>query len=236
MILLPLALALLVLMVDSAIELAFVSSMVGYLHRSGANQYPFEYQGTSALINAKPHILLLNQGHTSNGAAGTALVLISFGGFLTLWYLRQRQRTQSIPRKPSRIFLAYTIFTILSALLTLAALAYTFTLTNRTKGQRIDESIAIAFQGNGYPEDEWTPETWTKALLALPITSDTDAHYLQHWVRIMDGWKWNLIPLFVIGLVVAALSVMTYLQSVRDYRQGKGSMPGDTKANPSASP
>jgi hypothetical protein len=92
---LPLGVALIILTVDSAIQLAFVSSMVGYLHRSGANKYPFNTDtGTSAVINAKPAHLLLNQGHTSNGAAGTALVLICFGGFLVLW--KQRRREQKV--------------------------------------------------------------------------------------------------------------------------------------------
>ncbi len=93
--LLPLGVALVVLMIDSAIELAFVSSMVGYLHRSGANKYPFDTDtGTSVVINAKPAGLLLNEGHTSNGAAGTALVLVCFGGFLVLWM--QRRRVQKV--------------------------------------------------------------------------------------------------------------------------------------------
>jgi hypothetical protein len=91
--LLPLGAALVVLMIDSAIELSFISSMVGYLHRSGANIYPFMLDdGTSAIIAAKPAGLLVNEGHTSNGAAGTALVLICFGGFLALWHQRQRER------------------------------------------------------------------------------------------------------------------------------------------------
>lgn len=96
--LLPLGVALIVLMIDSAIELAFISSMVGYLHRSGANTYPF-FTGDSSnplvYLNAKPAGLLLNEGHTSNGASGTALVLICFGGFITLWHQRRRQRMVS---------------------------------------------------------------------------------------------------------------------------------------------
>lgn len=97
---LPLGVALIVLMIDSAIELAFISSMVGYLHRSGANTYPFHIFPTNAnpnvasvgYLNAKPAGLLLNEGHTSNGASGTALVLICFGGFLVLWHMRRRER------------------------------------------------------------------------------------------------------------------------------------------------
>ena len=90
---LPLLWALVLLMIDSAIELAFVSSMVGYLHRSGANEYPFTLAtGSLAFVGAKPKGLLLNEGHTSNGAAGTALILICFGGFLVLWRERRRER------------------------------------------------------------------------------------------------------------------------------------------------
>ena len=94
--------ALVLLMIDSAIELALLSSMVGYLHRSGANQYPFVLDdGTIAFINAKPKGLLLNEGHTSNGASGTALILVCFGGFLVLWYERRRERRVCSP-VPSR--------------------------------------------------------------------------------------------------------------------------------------
>lgn len=97
--LLPLGAALVVLMIDSAIELATISSMVGYLHRSGANTYPFITDDSTeplVFVNAKPAGLLLNEGHTSNGAAGTALVLICFGGFITLWHQHRRQRAVSI--------------------------------------------------------------------------------------------------------------------------------------------
>jgi hypothetical protein len=89
----PLGAALVLLMIDSAIELALISSMVGYLHRSGANQYPFiSDSGSAAFINAKPKGLLLNEGHTSNGASGTALILVCFGGFLVLWHEQRRER------------------------------------------------------------------------------------------------------------------------------------------------
>jgi hypothetical protein len=93
MTLLLLGMTLVLLMVDSAIELAFISSIVGFLHRSGANQYPFvSDNGTSSIINAKPAGLLLNEGHISNGAAGASLVVICFGGFLVLWIQRRRER------------------------------------------------------------------------------------------------------------------------------------------------
>jgi len=218
--LLPLGVALLVLVVDSAIEMALISSMVGYLHRSGANTYPFSTPDSLVYINAKPKNFLLNEGHTSNGAAGTALVLICFGGFITLWH--QRRRKSRNAATPSRLFLTYTIFTILSLLLTTAALAYTFLLSNQTNGQSINEAVASQTQSDAYPLDKWTPANWTKALLALPLVRESDASYLRHWLRIMDGWKWNLIPMFLIGLVVAALSVEECLRQRRSARRNIG--------------
>jgi len=215
----PLGGALLLLMIDSAIELAMISSMVGYLHRSGANQYPFNADdGTPAVINAKPKGLLLNEGHTSNGAAGTALILICFGGFLTLWWQRHREQKNLAPR-PSRVFLLYTVFTALSSLLTLSALAYTFAVTAQTKGQSIDKAVAVQFQHHAYPLHHWTPENWTRALLALPLASESDAGYLRGWLRVIEGWKWNLIPMFLIGLLVASLSVRACLRERRALRK-----------------
>lgn len=206
--LLPLGGALILLMIDSAIELALISSMVGYLHRSGANQYPFKNSAnTISLINAKPKGLLTNEGHTSNGAAGTSLVLICFGGFLVLWRERTRARNSKASQGLSKIFLTYTIFTILAFLLTLSGLIYTFVVYNQTSGQHINKAVAAQFEHHAYPLDKWTPQTWTIALLDLPVTSATDASYLRGWLRVMQGWRWNLIPMLLINLAVAALTV-----------------------------
>ena len=86
-----LQLALLVLLLASAIELALISSMVGYLHRSGANEYPFEYQGATYTIHSKPVGLLLNEGHTSNGAAGSGIIF-SLAGLALCWKVKQARR------------------------------------------------------------------------------------------------------------------------------------------------
>jgi hypothetical protein len=109
----------------------------------------------------------------------------------------------------------YTIFTVLSWILTLAALAYTFAVTNQTKGQSIDKAVAAQSQGENYPLDNWSPENWTKAVLALPLISSTDANYLRHWLRVIEGWKWNLIPMFLLGLLVASLTVKEYFRERR---------------------
>lgn len=122
--------------------------------------------------------------------------------------------------RPSRLFLIYTVFTILTFLLTLAALIYTFTLYIQTKNQSISIPVADLYQGRGYPSNNWTPQTWTKALLNLPLTSDTDVNYLTHWLRVMQGWMWNLIPMFLINGTVAVLAVREVLRQRRGARGG----------------
>jgi len=54
-------------------------------------------------------------------------------------------------------------------------------------------------------------------MLALPVTSDADIAYLNHWLKVMEGWEWNLIPMFLIGIVVATLSVWTYRKESVSY-------------------
>ncbi len=100
----------------------------------------------------------------------------------------------------------------------MAALAYTFILIHQTSGQFINPVVALESQGHAYPVDKWTPQTWTKALLALPLISGTDASYLQHWLRVMEGWRWNLIPMMLINLFVAALAIRECLRQRRVLR------------------
>jgi hypothetical protein len=91
----PLLCALIVLMIDALIEVGLVGSMVGYLHRDHGG-VPFAIQASDYTIqlDPKPVHLLVNQGHTSNGAAGTAFVLVGVAGLLVLQ--RQRHRELSV--------------------------------------------------------------------------------------------------------------------------------------------
>jgi len=97
--------------------------------------------------------------------------------------------------------------TLLSALLTLSALIYTFVVTHQTDHQSID--LAIAAQNPeplAYPQDKWTPENWFVAVLALPLAHDSDRQTIRNHLRLMRGWRWNLIPLFILGVVVCVLA------------------------------
>lgn len=77
------------LMVDSIIELSFLSSMVSWLHWRAGQTFAISYDGAVYNLPGKPLNLEVNQGHTSNGAAGTAFILVGLGGILALW-LRTR--------------------------------------------------------------------------------------------------------------------------------------------------
>jgi hypothetical protein len=72
-----------ILMIDSLLEVGFIGSTVGYLHKDPIFSIVGS-QGSTLHLLAKPKNLSLNQGHTSNGAAGTALILVGLLGLLVL--------------------------------------------------------------------------------------------------------------------------------------------------------
>ena len=86
-----------ILMIDAIIELSFVSAMVGFLHGRGSKPFKItNTEGRTIDISGTPETLLENQGHTSNGAAGTAFILIGIGGLLAIWLQHRRMRSVSI--------------------------------------------------------------------------------------------------------------------------------------------
>lgn len=199
-----------VLMVDSIIELSFVSSMVAWLHRRAGRDFDVNYNGSTYPLHGKPVGLLVNQGHTSNGAAGTAFVLIGMGGILALWL---RTRTSGFPSKFGKFWYTFWLYmTIPSMLLTLAALIYTMVLTYQHDRQTIDNAVASSLNNQphpnyvAYPLDEWTPENWFDAVLKLDLVSSSDRSNIEEHLRVMRGWRWNLIPMFIIGLAVSLVA------------------------------
>lgn len=117
--------------------------------------------------------------------------------------------------------MAYTIFSVLALILTLFALSWTFALTNQTKHHSIDKATAVDFQHHAYPLNSWTPGTWTDALLALPVINEKDVSYLKYWRHIINGWKWNAIPMFLIELVTVVLIALNFLEDRKGGRRTK---------------
>lgn len=199
-----------VLMVDSIIELSFISSMVAWLHRRAGRDFEVNYNGSTYPLHGKPEGLLVDQGHTSNGAAGTAFVLIGMGGILALT-LRSRGRFG----KGWYTFWLY--MTIPSTLLTLAALIYTMVLTSQHNHQTIDSYVAVSLNNKPYPDyvaypvQEWTPENWFDAVLRLPMVHSSDRSNVRQHVRTMRAWRWNLVPMFMVGFWVCVVAFVEYV-------------------------
>ncbi|KAI1097496.1 hypothetical protein F4804DRAFT_327467 [Jackrogersella minutella] len=198
------------LMVDSIIELSFVSSMVAWLHRTASKGFDVNRDGSTYHLGGKPLNLMGDQGHTSNGAAGTAFVLIGLGGIIAL-SLRYWARNVSGGKATFARFIYYlwVSLNIPAFLLTIAALAYTFAVTNAHEGQTIDEALAASLNGGPYPADTWTPQNWFSAVLQLDLVdarSDIQSH-----LDVMRGWQYNLIPMFIIQLGVTILALWEFI-------------------------
>lgn len=96
----PLFFALPVLMIDALIEVGFVGSMVGFLHDRAGKFFTIDASDGTFNLHGKPVWLLVDQGHTSNGAAGTALVLVGVLGFLCIFM--ERRRASQVCFRPQR--------------------------------------------------------------------------------------------------------------------------------------
>lgn len=216
--------SLILLMIDAIIELSFISSMVAWLHRR-AGSYFLIYDVDPSLhsdpstadtfsLHGKPEYLLVDQGHTSNGAAGTAFVLVGFGGILALALRHRMEKQGRSSSAVNGLYYAWVISAILSTLLSLAALIATFILTNNHMNQEINVTFAANLNNQPYPNMvpypllEWTPENWFSAVLALDLVSASDRSDIIHHLQVMKGWRWNLIPLFLLGAWLCVVAVL----------------------------
>lgn len=95
--LLPIGLALFLLAVDAAVTMGLVSTMVAFLHNDGKGPFVLSPGSGShvLLLAGEPANLVVNQGHTTNAAGGTALILVGFGGSIALWLERRSRKKVS---------------------------------------------------------------------------------------------------------------------------------------------
>lgn len=208
--------ALALLTIDGIIELGFITSMVRWLHvRSGDGPFYIKNNGDTFPIRVKPALLAVNQGHASNGAAGTAFIVVGFGGFLALW-LRSRQlkRNGSLYGFVKYFYNFWLVMTVLSAIYSLACFVYVMAKTYSHDNQDINLTVAAEVGAVGfpalepYPRQEWTPQNWFAALLRTPLRYESDRSSIKNHLAIMHGWEWNLIPMTLLGFTVMALAWM----------------------------
>lgn len=206
--------ALALLMVVSIIELSFISAMVGWLHGTASGTFGFAFDGSTYRLNGHPKNMLVDQGHTSNGAAGTAFILVGLGGFLVLW-LRSRPNPSKFSNTLYHIWL---VINVLSLLLVLSALIYVFVLTNQHNGQTIDAAVAAKLHGRKYNLDSWTPQNWFSAVLKLDLVDSAVRSNIASNLRIMRGWQYNLIPFFIIHLAETTIALWDAKQNRKAQR------------------
>lgn len=217
---LPLKITLGLVMLASALELSLISATVAYLAQLDKRTFTVSSSTTSSpsppttttTIHGLPATLLVDQGHTANGAAGTALVLLGLGGVLAL-HLRSRARYHhatgargALARAVYRLWLGLTVPALL---LTLGALAYVLAVT-RMHDDDAGQMAALLDHdhdnGNGGVVavlGTWTPQGWLGALARLDVA---DRAALRVQARVARAWEWNLVPFFgvQVGMTVCA--------------------------------
>ncbi|KAK3989843.1 hypothetical protein QBC44DRAFT_342322 [Cladorrhinum sp. PSN332] len=224
----PIIFVLALLSVDAGISLALVSNMVAFLHGYGKGPFKVNAEGAQDvifLLAGHPQKLITNQGHTTNGAGGTALVLVGLGGVIALLLERRARKHDG---KSSPAFYIWAVIVVLSCLLSLAAFIYTFVETYITDNQMIIVRVAqINPFPTRYPLDRWTPENWYAAVLGLSLVDVRDRNGITTNLRLMRGWRWNTIPLFLLGFILAVLVVVEVIRSRRARREGEYRAPGE---------
>ncbi|KAF2019824.1 hypothetical protein BU24DRAFT_448231 [Aaosphaeria arxii CBS 175.79] len=214
----------------SITNLGLISSMVGFLHgqKNHVHNYQVNWPGQpSSQLFVEPKNLWVDQGHTSNGAAGYGFFLGLYGLFVA-WWLRRRQSTVHFDilsntghhtyskQSQSRVLLSLVILQFLAVLFTLSALIFTFVVTNQTQGQSILPSVARP--DVPYPDHWWTPETWFKAVLDTPLASQGHRNSISSAVTHMVAWRWILIPIFLTDIVVFGISSWVLLKQRKGAR------------------
>ncbi|KAH3920367.1 hypothetical protein HBI56_069140 [Parastagonospora nodorum] len=203
----------------SIANLGIISSMVAFLldQKHNVQRYEITSPGLPFFLNVEPAHLWVDQGHTSNGVAGYGFFLGLFGMFVA-W--RVRRATQ-----PSKLLIALVILQFLAVLFTLSALIFVFIVTNQTKGQSIRIPIAANAQGQNYPEYKWTPETWFKAVLDLPLADKYMRDEIDSKITNMVTWRWMLVPILAADVIAFGVTTLAWL------RQRKGMTARPDSAN-----
>jgi hypothetical protein len=179
----------------SIANLGMISSMVGFLHdqKDNVDTYRVNWPDKTVQLKVLPEHLWTDHGHTSNGVAGYGFFLGLFGLYVA-WRQRNRQG-----KPASKTLLALFVLQLLAVLFTLSAIIFAFVVTYQTDDQHIDPNLALP--NVKYSHHKWTPETWFKAVLKLPLANQSQHDNIDSHVNVMTAWRWMLLPIFVADLL-----------------------------------
>ncbi|KAI0399134.1 hypothetical protein F4802DRAFT_603260 [Xylaria palmicola] len=198
------------LILDSLIELSFISSTISWLDDTARHKiFRFVAYGSKHHLSGLPRHLIVDHADLGNGAAATALVVVGFGGIISILLRNWAQYRKGELAKLCRYFYyLWLAFNIPALIFTSAALIYVFAVTNARAGQRIDTPLAVNLNGRTYDRGIWTPVDWFSAVLRLRLTRDRE-EILKH-LTIMRGWQYNLITMFLLQLGETFFALMDY--------------------------
>lgn len=126
---------------NGIIELSLISATVSFLSQRAKGMFDVVSGDFTFAISGEPANLIVDQGHTSNGASGTAFIIIGCCGFLALW-LRDRPgyHAKSSAGLFSRVWYKLWLgLNVPALLLTLGALAFTFNVCRGESPQWADD-------------------------------------------------------------------------------------------------
>ncbi|EED16940.1 conserved hypothetical protein [Talaromyces stipitatus ATCC 10500] len=218
-----------ILLITATIQLALVSRMVAFLHIQKTEVDSYHVLSNNATdhtanredfyLHVLPEKLSLNQGHVTNGAAGYGLVL-SIASLVANVFLRR----DAYKKRHKSILLTITISLSLLVLFTLSALVYVVSVTYLTINNKIDMDVARAVSSKSQPYniDSWTPETWYRALLLLPLEQDT-IESLNSAHHEMVAWRWWVLFYHIVDSLVFWWTGMVLVRVWRKKRDSPSS-------------
>ncbi|KAI1436565.1 hypothetical protein GGR50DRAFT_229767 [Xylaria sp. CBS 124048] len=208
----------LLLTIDSIIQMCFASSIVAWIEHTVRIQiFRFRVDGSKYHLSGLPRHFILGQIYTTNGAAGTAIVVV-VAGILALWLRRRSQHSTGKLATSSRIFYyCWLSLNLPALLLTSVALGYAVAIAKAQAGQTIDVPLAVRLNGSTYSQGTWTPQSWFSAVMGLDLTRDRED--LKQHLHIIQWWQYNLILMFVLHVGHTMLAFRDYSCWVRTPRQ-----------------
>ncbi|KAF1943701.1 hypothetical protein EJ02DRAFT_443207 [Clathrospora elynae] len=193
----------------SITNLALISSMVAWLleQKHNVHTLQIDWPGNTTPLNVEPKDMWTDQGHESNGVAGYGFFLGIFG-MMTAFRIRKAER-------PLKSLTALAVLLFLATLFTLSAIIFVFVVTYQTTGQHIREPVASNNIGVNYFEFQWTPETWFKAVLDLPLADGAKRDQIRDKVTNMVVWRWMLLPILLVDCVAFGITMMAWRKQRR---------------------
>lgn len=115
-------------------------------------------------------------------------------------------------QRPSKFVTALLTLQFLAILFTLSALVFVFVVTHQTTGQSIRIPIAANTEGSNYAEYKWTPETWFKAVLDLPLANEQQRDEIDSKITKLMAWRWMLVPIFIVDVIAFGVTTFAWLK------------------------